>query len=854
MKNRKSYLGFMIALFFAGSLPTIHAQFSGDFDPANWTFNSVTPGGDGSVDASGAPGSIVLYGSDNGDGSAWGDWYEEYFITIPGDPCKGGMISFDYNHVNPDIDDAWFAVNGTDFFITDAGSGSISEIYVEPGDVFAFRVYNYDNWLGRGVLTISNFSYEVLPIIPDTVYLPEIETQCSYTITMTPTATDTNCVTLTGTTDPLTYDTQGTHIIEWTFENGIDTIIQTQTLIIDDTDPPSITCPGDIVQWNGATECNSVVTYTPPIGTDNCSGSVTELIAGLGTGAAFPVGITTETYRVTDAGGNTATCSFTVTIWDVEDPVITCPENISVDNEPGACGATVTYPTPTATDNCTVKSIDRIEGPESGSFFPVGETIITYVALDNPGQSDTCSFTVTVVDVEDPVITCTGDTVVTNDPGECGAIVTYTAPVATDNCPDPEVTLIEGLGSGAFFPVGETTEVYVAMDDAGNTDTCSFTVTVLDEELPVITCPDNFELDLDSNTCSMNVDYLPVLVTDNCPGADAEMIAGLASGSVFPAGITTITFVATDAAGNTDTCSFTVTLNDTVAPFIVCPEDTVICFGEHIDLIPDISDNCSAEPSYTLTGATTGSGQGLVQSELLAEGVTTVMYTATDASGNTASCSFEVTVKNAYEETLTPEICEGDSYTMPDGSTETVAGTYTFSYPLGNGCDSTIIVELTVITVNVGVTQAGTTLRANENGAEYQWLDCGASNAPISGETGQSFTPSVTGSYAVSVTADGCTDVSDCYTVTIEGLQGENLTDNILIYPNPVRDYVTVDLGEVHPSLNVNVLNLNGEVVYEYDETNVQILNYDLHELSPGTYFLRINSDDKYVMLRFNKE
>ncbi len=130
------------------------AQFSGAFAPANWNFSTTTIGGDGSVNTAGAPASIVLSGSDNNSGGCC-SLYEQYSITIP----ASGMISFDYSHVNPDLDDAYYVINGVTTLITNVGSGTISNIAVNAGDVFGFRVFNQDNCCGRGVLTISNFVF-----------------------------------------------------------------------------------------------------------------------------------------------------------------------------------------------------------------------------------------------------------------------------------------------------------------------------------------------------------------------------------------------------------------------------------------------------------------------------------------------------------------------------------------------------------------------------------------------------------------------------------------------------------------------------------------------------------------------
>ncbi len=78
-----------------------------------------------------------------------------------------------------------------------------------------------------------------------------------------------------------------------------------------------------------------------PVGTDNCA-STTAQTAGLPSGSVFPVGTTTNTFVVTDASNNTATCSFDVVVTDNENPMITCPGDIAVNTDAGVCGATVT--------------------------------------------------------------------------------------------------------------------------------------------------------------------------------------------------------------------------------------------------------------------------------------------------------------------------------------------------------------------------------------------------------------------------------------------------------------------------------------------------------------------------------
>src|SRR5207237_6472607 len=107
---------------------------------------------------------------------------------------------------------------------------------------------------------------------------------------------------------------------------------------------------------------------------------------------------------------------------------------------------------------------------------------------------------------------------------------------------------------------------FVVTDAAGNTATCSFTVTVTHSQPPVISCPTNIVANVDAGLCSAVVTYTAPVGTDNCAGAVTTQTGGLTNGAAFPVGVTTNTFVVTDAAGNTATCSFTLTVNDNDPP------------------------------------------------------------------------------------------------------------------------------------------------------------------------------------------------------------------------------------------------------------------------------------------------
>ena len=247
-------------------------------------------------------------------------------------------------------------------------------------------------------------------------------------------------------------------------------------------------------------------------------------------------------------------------------PDISCPVDITANTDPGICTANVTFAATTTVAGTPASVIYYRIGNTaitSPRVFPLGTTTVIAIALNGAGY-DSCSFKVTVRDVQPPVITCPANITRPNAPGQCGATVTYAA-TATDNCTST-VTLTVQPASGSFFPVGTTTVTARATDGSGNTATCSFTVTVNDVEPPVITCPANITRPNAPGQCGATVTYAAT-ATDNCT-SNVTVTVQPASGSFFPVGTTTVTARATDGSGNTATCSFTVTVNDVEPPVI----------------------------------------------------------------------------------------------------------------------------------------------------------------------------------------------------------------------------------------------------------------------------------------------
>ncbi len=150
-------------------------------------------------------------------------------------------------------------------------------------------------------------------------------------------------------------------------------------LVLDTTPPVLNGVPVDITVNMDPGQPTAVVTYTPPTATDDTDGAITPVLtAGLASGAAFPLGTTTVTYTATDAAGNSASASFTVTVNDNEAPVITVPADITVNTDAGQPTAIVSFAV-SASDNVGLTAGPTLTaGLASGSAFPIGTTTVTF--------------------------------------------------------------------------------------------------------------------------------------------------------------------------------------------------------------------------------------------------------------------------------------------------------------------------------------------------------------------------------------------------------------------------------------------------------------------------------------------
>jgi hypothetical protein len=221
--------------------------------------------------------------------------------------------------------------------------------------------------------------------------------------------------------------------------------------------------------------------------------------------------------------------------------------------------------------------------------------------------------------------------------------------------------------------------------------------------------------------------------------------------------------------------------------------------------------------------------------------------THTILGGSVNGCDSIITLNLTinYSTTGTDVQTACDSLVWIDGNTYTLnnnTATHTITGGSVNGCDSIVTLNLTVYTVDTIVNQAGNTLTANAPGAAYQWLDCNNSYAPISSETGQSFTATVNGNYAVEITQNGCTKISDCFPITTVGLEEIKNSSLINLFPNPSGDYINIELPGELQNDNYTICDYSGKSVLSGKAIGENFV-IDISMLSAGIYYFRISDN-----------
>lgn len=468
------------------------------------------------------------------------------------------------------------------------------------------------------------------------------------------------------------------NVMDWCTGMSLNEI---QEILVIDTIPPELTCPDDLTIGTVSFACYANYTIPQPMATDICSAdSLIEYLITINTvpGLFDPgeivqldTGMHIITFRATDDCNNTATCTYTVTVIDDDNPTLACtPIEITLDPVMGMAFLPADSPDFFASDNCGVDTIlirrmeDNCGVPEDTMFndtlkfccADVGEDIMIAVkATDLSGNMTICMIEVTVRDGVPPVITCPPDVSIecdeSTDPANTGMAT------AIDNCdPDPNITFSDMFVQGACPQEGVITRTWTATDAGGDSASCIQQITITDTNAPSITCPPDITIDCEDSQDPANTGN-PV-VMDNCDMEPLVTFSDNIVGGGCPEDSTiTRTWIATDACGNSSSCTQVISIIDMTPPDLsICPSlemilecdaannmaEAIAWNAANIILLEGCAmDNCDID----LTGQVTSDFDFNNLSDECGEtGSLTVTYTVSDNCGNSSTAQGVLTI------------------------------------------------------------------------------------------------------------------------------------------------------------------------------------------------------------------
>ena len=483
-------------------------------------------------------------------------------------------------------------------------------------------------------------------------------------------------------------------------------------------------------------------------------------------------------------------------------PTIICSSDINANNDPGECGAMVSFANPIATDpDGDLVSVIQTMGGASGSFFPIGVSTIEFTATDAAGHTSVCSFTITVVDNEPPIIVCQDITIQLDEFGDASIVAGDVTASESDNCGIASSTI--DIDTFDCSHVGANNVTLTVTDVHGNVSSCMAVVTVEDVTAPEVMCQDiTVQLDVNGMASILGTD-VDNGSSDACGIASYDL--DLDTFDCSHVGDNVVTLTVTDVNGNASMCTAIVTVEDNIEPALVCmdftlelgPDGTAVL--DPMDVMASLDDACGIE-------TTAVDIEDFDCSDIGTPVLVTVF--AADVNGNPSTCTAIVTVVDA----LAPVIdCPLDQTQDPG------AGNLFYTLPdyWANG-------EAT----------------ATDNCTDPVSI---FTQDPLPG------TLLPDGVHTITLTAeDQYGNIGTCsFELTVESILGateHNLSmSTIVLYPNPATSLVK--LG--------NPNNLELEIATIYDNTGRLIKTFDLRdtnleysldisELSSGTYLVFI--------------
>ncbi len=671
-----------------------------------------------------------------------------------------------------------------------------------------------------------------------------------------------------------------------------------------------------------------------------------------------PTTNTTYTVTVTGAGGCTATASRLVTVNATPVAAIT-PATVSICNgesatltasgggtyawsNGGGSNAAATFSpttnttytvTVTSANNCTASASRLVTvntnptatiSPSSASICDGESTVLTasgggtYAWSNTPGNgpsisvspNQTTSYSVTVTAANS--CTATASATITVNPIPNAAI---NGP--TTICSGLSATLTAGGGNSYAWSNGGTTTAItvsptstttytVTVTGTGNctasasqtisvqsapTATISGNTTICNGESTTLTANGGNTYEWSNGATSASIIVSPtsnttytvtvsiganctasesITVTVNQPSALTQLTETICQGSSYTFDGNTLTQANTYTATFTNAagCDSTVELTLNVTPANVTRLDTTVCDGATINFF---SQTITQGGLYTETLQTTAGCDSIVELNVtyLNPIATTVnaqicngqtyefdgqqlnqsnTYTATFTStqGCDSTVTLNLNVVSEITETVNASICDGDSYAF-DGQQLTIADTYTATFLSAGGCDSVVTLNLTVNPLPQPTVTANNADLSTETFATYQWQ---LNGNDIQGADQQTYTATQNGDYSVVVTdANGCENTSNAVNVTVVSVANYDL--GFAVYPNPTTGIINIETAI--NNAEINIISLEGKVVFSKKATTNNT-TIDITALAHGMYIIEVKAENSISRVRVVKE